>query len=132
MSLRKTPTAVTSKSSAALAAAPKVALTKCEIYGSDGTHMTLMEPGAGAGGPESCSMDAISMSGDYDADGNFNFSHTLFLFGSGGADQKTSMTLTMSCTVELCEKTDGDSACNKAAVACMGDDAARKQAYRTF
>ena len=109
-------------------ALPKVALTKCDMVTSEGVTLTLMEPG-GKTDSATCSLDAIGLQGNYDDEGNFNFSHTLFLLGGGLSSTKSSLNLMMVCTVELCDKKEANSSCNKAAVTCMGDAKEKKNEY---
>merc|ERR1712127_519130 len=68
-----------------------------------------------------CGIDGINFGAVYGMSGSFNFQHTLFLFRS---EDVSSFKLT--CTVEVCLKSDKSSKCNRAASVCMDNDDDKK------
>lgn len=72
--------------------------------------------------PCNCGLDGVGLTAFYDS-GNFNFQHILFLL----EDAATVSSFQLECSVEICDETDPNSACNKAVLPCM--DETQKNEY---
>ena len=67
-----------------------------------------------------CELPGIGFSASYE-EGHFNFQHILFLLD--GHDHNGVSSFNLECTVEVCDKTDGNSKCNQQILPCMKNDA---------
>jgi len=103
----------------------KFAVMDCSIV--DGTPDTegykkFPVMNAGVLTDANCGIDGINFGAAYHGtSGSFNFQHTLFLFRT---EDVSSFKLT--CTVEICLKSDKSSKCNRAASVCMDNDGDKK------
>ena len=104
----------------------KFAVTECSIRDSKGNRYLFINPGAESE-DASCDLNAIGLVAGYNGE-YFNFQHALFLFSTV---EKTS-SYVLGCSVEVCDKTDAGSQCNKAALPCMKTDTDSEATWRVF